>query len=101
MNSLQQPCPLPLHPFPPKNGGTGVTPTRQKDQLSGYILILQDDYRKVTLLNCLTGEGQMPLVHGNVSTTDKDSNHSVTMWARAPHRVPHPFRVLCERVGKE
>jgi len=55
MDSLQQNCPLPLHPFPPKNGGTGATPTRQKEQLSGYILILQDDYRKVTFLNCLTG----------------------------------------------
>src|ERR1700730_8409702 len=57
MDSLQQNCPLPLHPFPPKNGGTGATPTRQKEQLSGYILILQDDYRKVTFLNCLTGVG--------------------------------------------
>src|SRR3984893_17586784 len=56
MDSLQQNCPLPMHPFPPKNGGTGATPTRQKEQLSGYILILQDDYRKVTFLNCLTGD---------------------------------------------
>jgi hypothetical protein len=55
MDSLQQNYPLPLHPFPPTNGGTGATPTRQKEQLSGYILILQDDYRKVTFLNCLTG----------------------------------------------
>jgi hypothetical protein len=29
----------------------------KKEHLLGYILILQDDYRKVTFLNCLTGHG--------------------------------------------
>jgi hypothetical protein len=35
MNSLQQNCPLPLHPFPPKNGGTGVTPPRRNGTAVG------------------------------------------------------------------
>jgi bifunctional non-homologous end joining protein LigD len=29
----------------------------KKEHLLGYILILLDDYRKVTFLNCLTGHG--------------------------------------------
>jgi nucleotidyltransferase/DNA polymerase involved in DNA repair len=48
-----QDCPLPLHPTPRKRG-KGDHKTR-KNRLSGYILILQDDYLKVTFLNCLTG----------------------------------------------
>jgi len=53
MASLQQACPLPLHPYPKKTGN-GDHKTR-KNTLSGYIFILQDDYLKVTFLNCLTG----------------------------------------------
>ena len=56
MASLQQACPLPLHPYPKKTGN-GDHKTR-KNTLSGYIFILQDDYLKVTFLNCLTGLGR-------------------------------------------
>jgi hypothetical protein len=45
-------------PFPctptPRRTGQGRPQTR-KNRLLGYILILQDDYLKVTFLNCLTG----------------------------------------------
>ena len=58
MASLQQACPLPLHPYPKKTGN-GNHKTR-KNTLSGYIFILQDDYLKVTFLNCLTGQA-MPV----------------------------------------
>ena len=49
-----KPAPLPLHPYPKKTGN-GDHKTR-KNTLSGYIFILQDDYLKVTFLNCLTGK---------------------------------------------
>jgi hypothetical protein len=62
MASLQLDCPLPLHPYPQTTAKDGH---KRKNRLSGYILILQDDYRKVTFLNCLTGHprimGIMPL----------------------------------------
>jgi hypothetical protein len=40
-------------PLPPENRERHDHKTR-KNSLSGYILILQDDYLKVTFLNCLT-----------------------------------------------
>ena len=82
MDSLQQNCPLPLHPFPPKNGGTGATPTRQKEQLSGYILILQDDYRKVTFLNCLTGLYAKDRENGDPNQVFKGAWPSTNQWRR-------------------
>jgi bifunctional non-homologous end joining protein LigD len=36
---------------------TGLLTQDKKEHLLGYILILQDDYHKVTFLNCLTGHG--------------------------------------------
>ena len=52
MKSPQQEVPLPLHPFPLQAAGEN---TNRERTAAGYILILQDEYRKVTFLNCLTG----------------------------------------------
>ena len=43
-------------PLPPENRQRHDHKTR-KNSREGYILILQDDYLKVTFLNCLTGRG--------------------------------------------
>jgi hypothetical protein len=52
MKSPQQERPLPLHPFPLQAPEEN---TNRERTAVGYILILQDEYRKVTFLNCLTG----------------------------------------------
>jgi hypothetical protein len=49
--------PLPLHPFPFPNGEGEQT----NEEEPGYILILQDECRKVTFLNCLTGKQSFPM----------------------------------------
>jgi hypothetical protein len=54
MASLQQDCPLPLHPYPQRTGKG--RPQTRKNRLSGYILILQDDYLQSYILKLLDRE---------------------------------------------
>ena len=62
-------------PLPPRKRGTGDHKTR-KNKLSGYILILQHDYLKVTFLNCLTGSHWRRV--GTFSNRAKDCTFSKT-----------------------
>jgi hypothetical protein len=55
VHSISKTAPFPCTPSP-KERRNWVANTRQEGTLAGYILILHDDYRKVTFLNCLTGE---------------------------------------------
>ena len=55
MLHFSETAPFPA-PLPPKNRKRHDHKTR-KNSRQGYILILQDDYLKVTFLNCLTGSG--------------------------------------------
>src|SRR6266404_9983956 len=48
-----KPAPFPCTPTPRKRGM--ATTKQERTHCRGYIFILQDDYLKVTFLNCLTG----------------------------------------------
>ncbi len=55
-----KPAPFPCTPTPRKRGM--ATTKQERTHCRGYIFILQDDYLKVTFLNCLTGGEGMAAV---------------------------------------
>jgi hypothetical protein len=86
MASLQQDCPLPLYPYPyPKNGGRAIT-KQETNKLSGYILILQDDYLKVTFLNCLTGHDGTEVGSSASERGQLQQTAVFFVWLRRPLR---------------